>query len=84
MTGREIYGRLRWCAYFEITARVYKSWIKADRHLIGFDARIVSKEKDAKTVMLPRIQIWCDEAKIPVKITDVPHLKTTFKIELIK
>lgn len=67
----------------EITARIYKSWIKADRHLIGFDAYLTSPTPNAKAVMIPKIQQWCDERELPVRVKNVPHLKRTFKIEII-
>lgn len=84
MTGREIYKWLRVCGYFDITARVYNSWIKADRHLVGFDGLLFSKEENAKAVMIPRIQLWCDERKLPVRVVDSPQLKRGFKIIIIK
>lgn len=84
MDGKTIYKWLRVCSYFDITARVYNSWLKTDRTLIGFDCMLTSKEQFAKESMLPRIREWCKERNLPVRVIDIPHMKRQFKIEIIK
>jgi len=85
MTGREIYNILVHCPHhFKVVTKVYRGleWLKNDAGVVGFLCKVNSNL--GKTEKLEKIRAYCAKAKLPVKIINIDHHLTEFKIVIVK
>lgn len=80
MDGKTIFSFLRCCGYILDIHKVYNIWIRTEESLIGFYGFV--GENGDKQKKLERIQEWCMERGLPLKI--INDVGFRFKMKIIK